>query len=79
MRMGTMGTTSPGLDRKEQEVLPRVVPLSQKTWVRRPMTEAVKKIIIESNLVNRESRDGVRVEYNPNRSNLPCKPYPHSL
>jgi hypothetical protein len=41
MRFGTMGTKSPGLDRKEQGGLPRVGPLSLKTWARRPITEVI--------------------------------------
>jgi hypothetical protein len=36
-----MGTTSLGLDRREQGGLPRVDPLGQKAWARRPATEAV--------------------------------------
>jgi hypothetical protein len=40
------------------------------------MIEAVCKIIIESNLVNRASRDRVWIGYNPNRPNLLHKPYP---
>jgi hypothetical protein len=41
MRFGTMGTTSPRLDREEQGGLPRVGPLGLREWTRRPITEAV--------------------------------------
>jgi hypothetical protein len=41
MRLGTMGTTSPRLDRKEHGGLPRVGLLGLTTWARRPVTEAV--------------------------------------
>jgi hypothetical protein len=54
-----MGTTSLGLDREEQGGLPCVGPLSLRAQVRRPITEAVQKITIESNLVNRVRRDRV--------------------
>jgi hypothetical protein len=40
-RFGTMGTMSPGLDRKEQGGLPIVSPLSLRTWARKPTTEVV--------------------------------------
>jgi hypothetical protein len=36
MRMGTRGTMSPGLGRKEQEEIPRVGPLNLKAWARGP-------------------------------------------
>jgi hypothetical protein len=38
---GTMGTTSLGLDRKEQGDLPRVDLLGLRRWARRPITEVV--------------------------------------
>jgi hypothetical protein len=41
MRFGTMGTTSPGLGRREQRGLPRVGPLGLRAHAREPITEAV--------------------------------------
>jgi hypothetical protein len=41
MRMGTRGTASPRLGRKEQGGLPRVSPLGLKAWTKRPITKAV--------------------------------------
>jgi hypothetical protein len=62
-KSGTMGTTSTGLGRKEQGGLPCVDPLDLRAQARRPITEVVQKIIIESNLINSVSRDRVRVRY----------------
>jgi hypothetical protein len=66
MRFGTMDTTSLRLGRKEQGGLPRVSPLGLRAQARELITEAVEKIIIESDLINRASRDRVWVGYNPN-------------
>jgi hypothetical protein len=63
----------------EQGGLPRVGPFNLKAQERGLITEAVSKIIIESNIVNRSTRDRVWVGYSPNRPDLPCKPYPLSL
>jgi hypothetical protein len=47
--------------------------LGLRARARRPITEVVQNITIESNLVNRASIDRVRVGYYLNRLDLPCK------
>jgi hypothetical protein len=76
MRSGTIGTMSHRLGREEQVGLPRVDPLGLRARARRPITEAVDKITIESNLVNRASKDRVWDRYYHNGRDHPYKPYP---